>query len=309
MSRTADGRALVLGYPATSQAYVDYCQAYEDNREHNRRHATTLTRSAYGEINAHTVQPVWDGYTSKLPADHIPAPAAYWKALDLLRASKLDSYNSIERDRKGRFEGTAAHLELYDFAPDAHAIVVCQRETEGNRYGVRTISKTYYLVQRTDDGETAAIETKQPVARMAGLGLPWGTIVEAAETGKRPKLTPKATLRERELATRINVGYKLLAQRNGDPNHLASVWDGSEWDIGTERIERVKKEHGGGLYYYRDLAECLEAAASNSVFTAAHDCRKLILVQVEATGRHVEYAGGKYAAEKITPVAVLASII
>lgn len=41
--------------------------------------------------------------------------------------------------------------------------------------------------------------------------------------GKRPKLTAKHILE----AQQIHRGYKLLAQRNGDPDHLCSVWDGS----------------------------------------------------------------------------------
>lgn len=306
MERTIDGRARTLEYPAKSDAWADYCQAYEDNRTFDIRRATYLTRSAYGEIICKS--PSYPPFT---PAAD-PAPDAYYTALNLLKSAQksLYAYDGIDFERKssgkwtGGFEGGSVNVELYDFSSDGNAIVVCRRETEGSHWGVKTLSKKYYLITRTDDGEIAATETKQPVAKLAKADHPYGTIVTACLTGQRPKLTNKAILE----AQQIHAGYKLLAQRNGDPDHLCSVWDGSHWDIGTQRTEQVREDHGGGLYYYRDLSHCLSAIEGNGVFGDAHEHHKLMIVEIEATGRHITY-GHKYAAQKLTPVRVIGCTI
>lgn len=56
----------------------------------------------------------------------------------------------------------------------------------------------------------------------------------------------------------------------------------------STRIEQVREDHKG-LYYYRDLSRCLSAIDNNMVFGDAHDHHKLMIVEVEATGRHITY--------------------
>jgi hypothetical protein len=71
-------------------------------------------------------------------------------------------FDTIEFDRKGRASGSAHHLELYDFDLKAKTVLVCSRRTEGNKYGVRTVSKTYYVI----DGDTLHLANKTKAAKL-----------------------------------------------------------------------------------------------------------------------------------------------
>jgi hypothetical protein len=147
------------------------------------------------------------------------------------------------------------------------------------------------------------------VAKLAKEDLPWGSIVHAAQGNMDviKNIRKERIEAEKAKESEITTGYKLL--KTGDDGTLQSVWDNSSWTIGTPRVEKVKQGHTSGLYYYRDLTQCLDAAHRNEVFGYDRNHRRLVVVEVEATGKQIAYQYGKYAASTITPLRVIASTL
>lgn len=285
--RRAARIAVEFGYPLHSEQWAWYCEAYDMHREYLHRCSSTLHRTGYGDIR-HYFGSVSGTYN-----------APYWLALDMVKQAAatdlLDaSYDSIGFDRKGRAKGDAVHHELYDFAPGA--ALVCVRRTEGTRYGVKTLSKTYYMIEQVEETVLCTLTTK-PVAKWAKQSAEFGQVI-AAIRGQIKIPAPQAA---------PVPGYKLL--RVNENGTLASVWDGSPWDFGKRRTEAVRDNHEGGLYYYRDLRKCLEAAHLNTVFAPDMEHHRLAVLRIEASGRHIPYAAGKFAATHITPLEIIAMTI
>lgn len=253
---------------------------------------TTLSRDSYGALHA---------IYSTSDADR----NLYLSAMVLVqRAAQKKlipaAYDSISWDRKGRSDGCAVHHEVYDIYPDGRHVLVCIRETEGSKYGVKTLSKSYFLISKKGRG-VVAIEANKAVAAKAAkscgqtLG---GAIIIVSGRGKLP--TPMAEK---------HTGYKLVAQAD---DGFASVWDSSKWKIGKTRTERATPDHEGGFYYYATIEEALEAAAHNDVFGTAREHKKLVVVEVEASGKHYAHSatyGTKLCASRIKPIREVAMTI
>lgn len=271
---------------------ADRIAQQEAHREQERYYR--LTRSSYGELIRQ--------YGAR--ADEPPAELAAFAAAQSLVAQAAQqgiidrAYDAIEWDHKRRASGEALHHEIYDMAPDA--TVVCLRRTQGNKYGVSTAAKTYWLIERAEDGEIAARELSAPIAKYAKLpGLQIGGVIahlrgEAALKLPSPHLPPR-------------IGYKAVAMR--EDGGYCSVWDQSEWAIGQPRTERARADHEGGLYYYLDLTQLIQAAQRNEIFGEARQHHRLAVIEVEASGITYEYAHGKFAASRLTPIRQIASIL
>ena len=292
--RRADGRAQVLGYyvgyddPATPGNIQMRLDEEARQREEDRHY--TITRNQYGELirlrGARAEEP---------PADLAQFAAAQRLVQLASTAGVIDrAYDTISWDHRGRANGEALHHELYDAA--ANAVVICLRKTVGSKYGVATSSKNYWLIERAEDGELAATPTQAPIAKYAKLRQPLGAIVAHLQGECKLSLTAPAVR-----------GYKAVAV--AEDGTLRSVWDGSEWPIGQPRIERVQDDHGGGYYYYRSLNQLIIAAAGNKIFGASKSHRRLALVEVEASGRQIEYGDGKYAATRIMVLSQIGSLL
>lgn len=270
-----------------------------------------ITRNSYGEIIAarpvSTFNPATYGFTSDFPGDATATPAAYGRAWDIIATAahqgKLTAaFDNITWDRKRRADGEACHHELYDCAPGA--ALICQRYTEGTRYGVKTTSKTYYLLTRTAGKITCTIAPDQArIAKLGKSGLPYGGII-AAITGKKP-----ATIKTKIIPAEI--GYKALVKTA--EGKLVSAWDDSEWQLGRERAEKLddnEYEHPKtGLYYYKTLPELINAATNNEIFGEARSHKNLIVVEVQVRGRRTQVTRTKRAATYIKPLREIAAII
>lgn len=289
MTRTADGRARVLGYdlndPNTPGRILE--RAYSDHREWERRRALQPQRDSYGAIYAHRL-----AYSDPI----LPSPTAhYWEALDILREASRQNvvpaaHDSIGWDRKGRSEGSAVHHEMYDYAPDA--VIACVRCTEGTRYGVKTTSKTYYLVEQIE-GVTTAEVLSIPVAKLAKVAAPFGAIIARArgeEGGARLSAPAPET------------GYKAVAV--DDAGILRSIFSGEEYQLGVRKAERAVNDHGGGYYYYATPEEATAAEVPGD-----SRCKDLprVIVRCEVAGSLVRY-GRKLARTYLRPVEVVASV-
>jgi len=252
---------------------------------------TTIPRTTYGEL-----------LHSPTTADAIAAA----RALITAARGKLPSaYDDMEWGRSGRERGhrigDARHHEIYDVSPNGHRALICVREVEGTKYGVRTVSKHYYVLARRGRGVTVVQANKAVAAKAAKAAGALGEAIDVALG--RAKLTVPAA--------KVRTGYKLLV-RTDEPGVYQSAWDESEWVIGRARIERATDDHTGGYYYYADLDEALAAAATNDVFGPARDHDCLAVVEVEASGAHYEHpatVGTKLCATKLRPVREIASTL
>jgi len=54
----------------------------------------------------------------------------------------------------------------------------------------------------------------------------------------------------------VRIGYKAVAVKDG---RLYSIFDGSEYILGAVRKEKVRPDHGGGLYVYDSIEAAQEA--------------------------------------------------
>ena len=75
--------------------------------------------------------------------------------------------------------GEARYHEIYDVTLDMKKTLVCIREIEGTKYGVKTISKNYFLVKRWGANGIRVIEANKSV------------VAKIAKAHKEPGLTLK----------------------------------------------------------------------------------------------------------------------
>ncbi|HCO42727.1 MAG TPA: hypothetical protein DIT63_01255 [Gammaproteobacteria bacterium] len=264
-----------------------------------------ITRTSYGELSAAWVR--IDYQHGRDQAAQALIDAALQLAAAAAARGKLPApYDDMEWGRSGRERGkrigSARHHEVYDVTPTGHRALICVREVEGSRYGVRTTSKTYYVVARHGAGVRVLPANKAVAAKAAkAAGDTLGAAI-AVCLGKAPL---------RVAASAVRTGYKLLV-RTEAAGVYASAWDGSTWELGKARVEAASDDHTGGYYYYASLDECLAAAAAGEVFAQhrAHD--RLAVVEVEASGRHYEHSGQhgtKLCASRVRPVREIASTV
>lgn len=288
---TADGRARVLGYdlndPNTPGRIQD--RAWEYNRQWETDGRLSIGRDRYGAIYA-------------LPY-HTPSPRAtitgYRIATALIsEAAKTGaipaSYDSIDFDRNGRADGTALHHELYDFATDA--AIICIRRTEGTRYGVKTLSKSYTLIERIE-GEIAATEVSIPVAKFAKLhDIEFGQIIARARGEEGARKLPVA------LST-WDEAYKALAL---DGDTLRSIFSGEEYTLTGLKRERAEDDHNGGYYCYPTIEQALQADVPET-----SKCLNLprVIARCEVSGRAVTYGNGKIARTYLRPIEIVAAVL
>ena len=248
-----------------------------------------LRRDRYGSLGGHTIVTV---------------------ALDLAQQAaergKIPAkYNNLDWGtrgwERGKLIGYARHHDVYDVTPDGRRALICVREVEGTKYGVRTISKTYYIVSRHGAGIRVVEANKAIAARAAkAAGTALGKAIDVC-LGKTPLRQPHT----------VRTGYKLVA-RTDQPGVYASVWDGSTWELGKPRVQAATDDHTGGYYYYATLDECLAAAQASAVFGRYRDHDHLAVIEVEASGRHYAHAtdyGIKLCATRVRPVREVGSTV
>ena len=250
---------------------------------------TSLTRNNYGELLPN----------STTTTEHRALIAGAWQVIKKAATAKRISaaYDNLERDRKGRWSGSACHHEIYDTTPTGSKVLLCVRETEGSKYGVATISKTYYLLTRHGKGVKVAEANKAVAAKAAkAAGNVIGYAIEVIEGKSRLKMK----------SPEKRQGYKALTlDADGAP---ISVWDDSPWTLGKTRTEKATDDHTGGFYYYRTLDEVLASAHSGEIFGTCREHHNLVIARVEAWGNEIVHYGGKRCVTHIKPLEIIASV-
>lgn len=238
------------------------------------------TRDCYGQVRA-------------AKADFIIWKDA-WELINQAEKKKkiATSYDNLSWDRKGRSSGGAVHHEIYDIHPDPLRVLLCVRQTEGSKYGVKTTSKNYYIIKKHGKGVIVTDANKHIAAKSAKqAGCELGCAINILEGNGKLKSTQKPRLILPEY------GYKKLAVLND--GRMYSVYDGSEYYMGKTRTEQAMKDHNGGLYCYLTLEEAKAAKfPDSSKFFHADK----IIVKCKVGGNYVQYDAGKIAVSELTPV-------
>ncbi len=81
------------------------------------------------------------------------------------------SYNNIEtkwknRQIKNRW-GSALQHEIYDISDDARHVLVCVRSTEGDKYGIKTTGKDYFIISAHGHSVRVVAASKAKAAKAA----------------------------------------------------------------------------------------------------------------------------------------------
>lgn len=257
---------------------------------------TTLTRDTYGALCINGATTVSDQSLYQA-ARGLVARAAKSKKIPV-------SYDNMSWGRSGREKGKkigdALHHEIYDITPDGREALVCARSVSGDRYGQKTTGKEYFLIRAHGTGVRVTAANKALSAKAAKVAVSLGDAI-ATVIGKKTYTAP---------ANKIRTGYKMVERT--DSGDLVSVWDGSPWPIGKTRTEAATEDHRGGFYYYSEIEEAIAAAGANDTFGDARQHRRLVVVEVEASGRHFRHQGEvavKLCASRIRPVREVAMTI
>ena len=191
--------------------------------------------------------------------------------------------------------GNATHHEIYDVSADMKKALICVRTAEGTKYGISTTGKSYYVIARHGAGVRVSEANKAIAAKAAkSNGEMLGGAIAVCEG--------KATLAVKSISGK-RTGFKLVAI--DDCGELVSAWDDSSWALGKCRTEKSTPDHDGGFYYYRDLSECLDAAAKNDTFGYHRTHRRLAVVSVDASGVEYKIGNGKLCVTRLRPVGIV----
>lgn len=260
---------------------------------------TVFNRNQYGEI----LKPV-----SAMSAFGAPCSSQY--ACDLyaetchliklaVKSGRIDAaYDDISFDRKRRAEGSARHHEIYDISDDARHLLLCVRETEGSKYGVRTTSKEYFVISTHGKGVRVQSAPKSKAAKAAKQAVNPGDAI-AVCLGKK-KLQPTVTAWEKETC------YKIVAVADD----FISVFDNSPWTLGKARREASTKSHDGGFYVFPTVEDALIAWNNRQAFADEWmTAERYSLLECECSGRRYLHDNKKICVTQVRPVAEIAALL
>lgn len=250
---------------------------------------TTLTRDDYGTLHYSANSTDADRQFFQDAMKLVEAAGASKK----IPAAFDDMEWGNRGKEKGKRIGDARYHEIYDISPDGRAVLVCMRSVSGDRYGQKTTGKEYFIVRKHGAGCRVVPANKAMAAKAAKAAKFLGEAIEMV-SGKKVYKAP---------ANAIRRGYKMV-MRNDD-GELVSVWDGSPWVIGRTRVEAAAEDRAGGYYYYASLDDAVAAAAAGEIFGDARSHDRLVAVEVEASGRHIQY-GKKLCASRLRPIREIA---
>jgi len=256
-------------------------------------------RNSYGEI----VKPVaaanaFGGTCSSQYACDLYAETCHLIKL-AVKSKKIDAaYDDISFDRKRRAEGSARHHEIYDISDDARHLLLCVRETEGSKYGVRTTSKEYFIVSTHGKGVRVQPAPKSKAAKAAKQAINPGDAI-AVCIGKKKLQSAVASLDKQ-------ICYKIVAVADD----FISVFDNSSWSIGVARREASTSNHDGGFYVFPSVEAALVAWNARLVFADEWmTAEKYSLLECECSGRRYLHDNKKICVTQVRPVAEIAALL
>jgi len=250
-----------------------------------------FSRNSYGEITnpSHVMGSL---YARDLYAETCHLIKLAVKAKKIPWAS-----DSISFDRKGRADGYATHHEIYDISSDARHILLCVRESEGTKYGVKTTSKTYYIISTHGQGVRVVEAPKAKAAKAAKQAVNPGDAIAVCQ-GKQKLHTVSAPCEEK--------CFKIVAATDS----FVSVFDGSPWSLGVSRSQGSTPDHDGGFYVFSKIEDALAAWNDRLVFAQEwlkHE--RYSLLECVCSGRRYLHDNNKICVTRVKPVTEIAALL
>jgi len=192
--------------------------------------------------------------------------------------------------RPKEHSGDACRHEIYDISGDARHTLLCCRTAEGNKYGIRTISKTYFIISTWGKGLKIIEASKSKAAK-------------AAKQAKLPGDAIKICLGKKKLrnpATEKRICFKIVAKVN---DSYQSVYDDSAWDLGTSRIEKSSMNHGTGFYVFPSVQTAVTVWKKRLAFADKWmTADEYALLECECYGRSYRFDNDKICISRVKPM-------
>jgi hypothetical protein len=216
-----------------------------------------------------------------------------------VKAGKLPT-PFIRSDKK---ELECLNLDIYDvllFRGKVKGLVVqVRRFWKHLRKGYTRTGKEYFLVLKSARDLDVTPVDSATCAKRAKNTVALGELVNHYQGKVVVKCKPPSV----ETWT----GFKVLAK--DDAGLLVSAYDDSLYGIDKWRSQAAREEHGGGFYYYLDEQLAIDATGRGQTFSdSVSDGKRLVLCEVEVSGRDIEYSAGKRAASRLRVIRVSAPI-
>lgn len=161
------------------------------------------------------------------------------------------------------------------------------------------MTKAYYLLSSIRNTVTVTELENATCAKRAKNTNKLGQLAAHYSGGKAVKCA--------STATQVFSAYKVMA-KTAD-GRLVSAFDGSEYPMHQWRYEAAKPAHKGGFYCYLSETQAVEMTQRGATFHQnVSDGKKLVLCEVEISGRSIGYASGKRAVSKLRVIAELHSV-
>jgi hypothetical protein len=208
----------------------------------------------------------------------------------------------------GTFEIPYISYHLVHVDEELVAILVAFHGTEAyRRKRDRRVTKGqfYRFYQRDDNGIWSRVNWKQLDEESRKTVL--AAIPEQAPAwAKVPgKLEEEYGKPNRPVKT---ISYKLV--RVIDGRYFSVYKPDEEYEIGKLKVQQAKKHHGGGYYSYPDAKVLLQLFHDKMLFSyrVYKEPLQLALLEVEITGRIIQYSNGKWASTFLRPLSVLSTV-
>ncbi len=262
---------------------------------------TTFKRNQYGEII--NPRPAFES------SDHTPSflqdlySEAQCLVLLATKSGKITrQYDDIETEwKRGRIRdrsGDACRHEIYDISDDGRHALLCCRMAEGNKYGIRTVSKKYFIISAHGKSGTRVIEASKAKA------------AKAAKQAVSPGDAIKICMGKKKLhnaATEKRICFKIVAKTE---NSYQSVYDNSDWDLGKYRTEKSSMNHETGFYVFPSVKTAMAAWKKRLAFSDEWmTADKYALLECECSGRSYIFDNEKICISRVKPTKEIAEFI
>lgn len=217
-----------------------------------------------------------------------------------VKAKKIQpQYDNIETEwKRGRIKdrsGDACRHEIYDISDDGRHTLLCTRMAEGSKYGIRTVSKTYFIISTHGKGSRVVEAPKSKAAKAAKQAVNPGDAIQVC-LGKKKLTSPM---------TEKRVCFKIVAKTD---DGFESVYDQSPWDLEKSRVEKSSMNHESGFYVFPTVTAAMSAWTERNAFASEWmTSEKYAILKCECSGRSYSFDNDKICISRVKPVKEIAN--